>query len=89
MFNSLFGSSDFTPGQVARLQRLERKIDLILRHLGIEYTEPDPADDLAEPVRALADAGEKIQAIKAYRELTGAGLAEAKRVVEAYMDRKS
>ena len=39
-------------------------------------------DDLANIRSALA-AGEKIEAIKLYRELTGAGLAEAKQAVEA------
>ena len=41
-----------------------------------------PAHDLAE-VRALALAGNKIAAIKLYRELTGAGLKEAKDYVDS------
>ena len=41
-----------------------------------------PARDLAE-VRALAIAGNKIAAIKLYRELTGVGLKEAKDYVDA------
>jgi ribosomal protein L7/L12 len=40
-------------------------------------------------VRALADGGNKIAAIKKHRELTGDGLVEAKRAVEAYLSRKS
>ena len=89
MFNFLFGSSTFTPGHAARLQRVERKLDLILKHLGIDYVEPAPGEGLSEQVRALADRGEKIGAIKMHRELTGAELAQAKQVVEAYLDRKS
>jgi hypothetical protein len=84
MFNSLFKPADFTPGQVVRLRRLEHKLDLILKHLGIEYVEPEPGDDLPEQVRALADNGNKIGAIKI---LTGAGLVEAKQAVEAYLSR--
>jgi ribosomal protein L7/L12 len=44
---------------------------------------------LSAEVRALADQGPgmKIAAIKRYREETGAGLAEAKQVVEEYMAR--
>jgi len=89
MFDFLFRSSDFTSGHAARLQRVERKLDLILKHLGIEDVEPAAGEGLLEQVRVLADCGDKIAAIKAHRELTGDGLAEAKQVVEAYLDRKS
>jgi hypothetical protein len=45
-----------------------------------------PAAPLSERVKELArDPGRKIEAIKAYREETGAGLAEAKEAVEAYL----
>ena len=69
------------PSDANRLFRLERKVDLILKHLGIEYT--DPA--LSEEVRRLAVAVGKIQAIKLHREQTGLGLKEAKDAVEAYL----
>jgi ribosomal protein L7/L12 len=39
--------------------------------------------DLREEVRSLLERGQKIEAIKRYRELTGAGLKEAKDAVEA------
>lgn len=50
-----------------------------------------PAGQLGSPpsdrVKEIArDPGRKIEAIKAYREETGAGLAEAKAAVEAYVD---
>ncbi len=61
----------------ARLARLERKIDAIIAHLGIELP-----DDGMEDIRALAASGQKIAAIKEYRNRTGAGLAEAKNAVE-------
>jgi ribosomal protein L7/L12 len=41
------------------------------------------ADDLAAQVRSLTEAGRKIEAIKLFRERTGAGLKEAKDAVEA------
>lgn len=70
-----------TQRQVARverrLDRTERKLDAIMAHLGIH--EPQP--DLPEVVALLRE-GKKIQAIKAYRERTGAGLKEAKDAVE-------
>lgn len=89
MFNSLFKPPEFTPAQAARLRRVEQKLDLILKHLRIEYDEPGPGEDLSEQVRALSDRGDKIGAIKMHRQLTGAGLVEAKQEVEAYLNRKS
>jgi ribosomal protein L7/L12 len=41
------------------------------------------SSELVDRVQALLDAGQKIAAIKAFREATGAGLAEAKAAVEA------
>ncbi|MER5403755.1 ribosomal protein L7/L12 [Streptomyces sp. NPDC002769] len=60
-----------------RIARVERKLDLILDHLGIQQAEPE-----LEQVVALVRDGRKVQAIKAYREFTGVGLREAKDAVE-------
>ncbi|MGC9541979.1 ribosomal protein L7/L12 [Streptomyces sp. UG1] len=60
-----------------RVARIERKLDLIIDHLGLR--EDDPRMD--EVVALLRD-NRKIQAIKLYREITGAGLKEAKDAVE-------
>jgi hypothetical protein len=77
----------FSDADAARLRRIERKLDLVLSHLGIE--DPDPAGaGLTDDARRLADAGKKIAAIKAYRGVTGAGLAEAKRAIEEYQSRQ-
>ncbi|OKK18432.1 hypothetical protein AMK16_19235 [Streptomyces sp. CB00455] len=62
-----------------RAERLERRMGLLLDHLGIE--EPEQAG--LEDVRALLRAGRTIEAIKVYRRLTGADLREAKTAVEA------
>jgi hypothetical protein len=79
----LFGrSSDFSHQDRARLRRIEQKLDLILDHLGIAF---DEKSNLPAEARAAVDAGDKIAAIKALREATGIGLAEAKREVESYM----
>lgn len=61
-----------------RIDRLEDKVDLLLKDAGLEAP-PLPRQD---EVVALARAGKKIEAIKVYREATGAGLAEAKTAVE-------
>ncbi|MFF5477089.1 ribosomal protein L7/L12 [Streptomyces sp. NPDC012935] len=60
-----------------RVARVERKLDLILDHLGLRDDDPR----MAKVVALLRD-DKKIQAIKEYREITGAGLAEAKEAVE-------
>jgi ferritin-like metal-binding protein YciE len=60
-----------------RVARVEQKLDLVLDHLGLR--EPDPRMD---EIDALLRDGKKIQAIKTYREITGAGLKEAKDAVE-------
>ena len=61
-----------------RLNRLEDKVDLLLKHAGLEEP-PVPRQD---EVVALVRAGKKIEAIKVYREATGVGLVEAKNAVE-------
>ncbi|MGW5444800.1 ribosomal protein L7/L12 [Streptomyces asiaticus] len=60
-----------------RADRIERKLDLILGHLDIQVAEPG-----LERVMDLVRQGKKIEAIKVYRELTDAGLKEAKDAVE-------
>ena len=72
----LFTSSSNAALEV-RLARVERKLDLLLQNLGIEV----PADGM-DHIRELAAGGRKIDAIKLYRQATGAGLAEAKAAVE-------
>jgi ribosomal protein L7/L12 len=79
---SLFSSAELSQADAARLRRIEQKLDLILAHLGLAY---EPASTLDDEARRLADAGRKIEAIKAYREATGAGLADAKEAVEDYL----
>jgi Ribosomal protein L7/L12 C-terminal domain len=81
--------ASFRPTDAARLARLERKINAILRHLNIEYTDPARSEGLSEEVQRLADdPAKKIQAIKVHRQQTGLGLKEAKDAVEEYMNRR-
>lgn len=60
-----------------RVARVERKLDLIIDHLGLRDDDPRMGE-----VEALLRDGKKIQAIKVYREITGVGLKEAKDAVE-------
>jgi hypothetical protein len=57
-----------TQRQAGSIARLERKIDLVMRHLGVE----EPRDSIDPVLRAVAS-GNKIALIKLYREQTGAG----------------
>lgn len=64
----------------SRVVELERRLDFLYRRLGVEYVDnPGMADS---HIISLLKQGNKLEAIKAYRELTNADLAEAKRAVE-------
>ncbi|WP_227998755.1 hypothetical protein [Nocardia australiensis] len=64
-----------------KIERLERKLDLVIKHLGI--TDPSATFGHAE-IDELIQQGKKIQAIKLYRELDPtAGLREAKEAIES------
>jgi ribosomal protein L7/L12 len=60
------------------INRSERTLDALIKHLGI-----DRVGLVDREVSALLQANKKIEAIKAYRILTGAGLAAAKEHVES------
>jgi hypothetical protein len=72
----------FRPRDRARLFRVERKLDWILKHLNVDVTQ---FDALSPEAKKLADAGQKIPAIKLHREQTGLSLRDAKEDVEAYL----
>ena len=65
--------------RVAALSRVDAKLDLLLRQAGIEYA---PFGNLPLQVTEALQCGEKIRAIKLYRESTGVGLKEAKEFIE-------
>jgi ribosomal protein L7/L12 len=76
----LLGAGNFSQARrrdTVRLKAVERKLDLIIAHLEID----DPLPGGLDVVSHLEN-GEFIQAIKVYRDNTGAGLAEAKAAVE-------
>lgn len=69
--------------QVKReLRRVSGGLDSIREKLGIVEPLKMPPE-----LQGLIQAGRKIEAIKVYREATGAGLAEAKEAVERMVDR--
>jgi len=89
MFGLFGGADDRRLADITRrLANIERKLDALLRHSGLDNiaqgASADSAFDLPEDVRYAADVNEKIKAIKLLRDQTGMGLAEAKAAVEAY-----
>ncbi len=77
LISSYVAQSVRPAGQDRRLARIERQLALILEHLEIE----EPESPLSEVIGEL-EKGNKIQAIKVYRQQTGAGLAEAKSAID-------
>lgn len=65
------------------VERVERKLDLVIKHLGIEgpVAEGISPEALAEIDRCIWS-DRRIEAIKLYREETGHGLLEAKEWVD-------
>ena len=70
--------------RLAAVSRLEGKVDLLLKNAGLHY---DPYADLPPTVIEALRKREKIQAIKHYRQATGAGLKEAKAFIEERLRR--
>ncbi|MEU5945564.1 hypothetical protein ABZ793_08375 [Micromonospora sp. NPDC047465] len=66
-----------------RLAEIERRLTLVMDHLGVVDAAPVPPGVREHLVR-----GDKIKAIAAYRKATGADLRSAKEAVEAYADRR-
>jgi hypothetical protein len=64
--------------------RVEAKLDLLLEHANIKF---DPYAKLPHEIVDAVRAGQKIQAIKLYRESTGVGLKEAKDFIEEFQRR--
>ena len=68
----------------ARIARIEHKLNLLLKHSGVDVLK---GLELSDRVKEIArDPGRKIEAIKLYRDESGAGLAQAKEAVEAYIN---
>jgi ribosomal protein L7/L12 len=68
-----------------RLSKLDRRLATIERMLRLHPEYRSAEKDLTEWQKLALDPSSKIQAIKAYRDETGAGLAEAKKAVEKWM----
>jgi ribosomal protein L7/L12 len=64
-----------------RVAELERKVEFLLGHLHLEYRDQGYDPTMAE-ITELLRRGNKIEAIKIYRERHNVGLAEAKAAID-------
>ncbi|OBK40443.1 hypothetical protein A5658_21915 [Mycobacterium sp. 1245111.1] len=74
--------SEVDYGARARLDYIEKQLQALFPDSYVPFAAA-ATSGLPDAVVALARSGNMIAAIKEYRELTGAGLAEAKKAVEA------
>ena len=66
----------------ARITELEDRLKFLYRHLNIEFLENNSNPVSSPQIQAALREGNKIAAIKIYREMTGVGLAEAKQAID-------
>ena len=67
----------------SRINEMEDRLKFLYQRLGIDYaTDPNGNPVMSTQIQAALRSGNKIEAIKIYRELTGVGLAEAKDVID-------
>jgi ribosomal protein L7/L12 len=68
-----------------QVQELQRKLDALLKHQGIEMPQPPPSGLSSEVEQLASQPNTKIAAIKLYRDQNpGTGLREAKEKIEAF-----
>ena len=66
----------------SRINELEDRLQFLYRRLNIEYADPNSDPVISPQIQDALRRGNKIEAIKIYRELTGVGLAEAKQAID-------
>lgn len=62
-----------------RMRRMEIKMDALLKHSGVEF---DPMEAYKGRISDAVEAGNKVEAVKLYRESTGISLPDAKAFIE-------
>jgi ribosomal protein L7/L12 len=65
-----------------RVAKLESQVAFMLRNSGFDYPEPSVVE-VSPEVADLVRRGRKTEAIKLFRQETGAGLKDAKRFIES------
>jgi ribosomal protein L7/L12 len=77
--NSIAARLRAIEARIGAISRVEAKLDLLLQNAGLKY---DPYPSVSRDVVEALRRGEKINAIKLYRQSSGVGLKEAKDAVE-------
>ncbi len=67
------------PSPDSSLMRLDRKLTMLTEHFKLKW---DPTVGVPEEVLAQVRAGNKVEAIKLLRELTGRGLKESHELID-------
>ncbi len=65
-----------------QIKRIERKLDLILEHLGLPFQEEIPVR-----IAQMLARGQKIEAIRIYQMMTNLGFDDAKQMIESFQKR--
>jgi hypothetical protein len=82
----VFGGIRYLRGQVDPLGKANaRKLDAIIEYFNIPVQAVSRPGALSPEVQKLASEGRVLDAIKEYRDETGAGLKEAKSAVDDYL----
>ena len=66
----------------SRVNELEDRLRFLYERLNIDYADPNTDPIRSPQIQEALRRGNKIEAIKLYRELTGVGLAEAKQAID-------
>jgi len=66
----------------SRITELEDRLKFLYDRLNIKYADPNSEPIHSPAIQEALRRGNKIEAIKIYRELTGVGLAEAKQAID-------
>ena len=66
----------------SRINELEDRPKFLYERLNIDYADPNANHIRSPQIQEALRGGNKIEAIKIYRELTGVGLAEAKQAID-------
>lgn len=67
-------------------KHLENKVDAIIEHLGVDFK---PYKGTPKEVLSALDSGERVKAIKLYRQFSGVGLKEASEVISYLENNRS
>ena len=66
-----------------RLDRIEEHLVLLRRHVHVPYATYAQSLNIPDDVVALAREGKRLEALKRYRELTGANIRQAEEILAA------